>query len=279
MEKRKGVVVCSFLLAFGNPAFSEAEEIVQLESNSKEEAKKSTHHLSATIGAYSDYLFRGLSFAKHGAVQGCIDYTNDNGIYLGFGYSNVHKDAIYGNTWETDYYAGYTKKVTDDLTVTVGLFNFTYPQKYKFAGQNSNVLEWNTVIQYKNLSLKYSHALTDWFGFNSASLGTTTYRGKLIGHGDTKGTNYTELNYTDKIPNTETNYHLHIGHQIVENYSVYNYTDMSVGISRDFEFAKLKGWNSGISWIMVNAKKDVYIDSSGADLDTDRVFAYIRLTL
>jgi len=279
MEKRKGVVVCSFLLAFGNPAFSEAEEIVQLESNSKEEAKKSTHHLSATIGAYSDYLFRGLSFAKHGAIQASIDYTNDNGIYLGFGYSNVHKDAIYGNTWETDYYAGYKKTFSNDFSVTVGLFNFTYPQKYKFLGQNSNVLEWNTVIQYKNLGFKYSRSLTDWFGYNTASQGEATYRGRPVGHGSSKGSNYTELNYTDKIPNTETNYHLHIGHQIVENYSVANYTDMSVGVNRDFEFAKLKGWNAGVSWIMVNAKKDWNVDRTGDDLDTDRLFAYVRLTM
>jgi uncharacterized protein (TIGR02001 family) len=256
-----------------------AEDVTKAGSENKEEEKNSPHHLSGTIGAYSDYLFRGLSFAKHGAVQATIDYNHDNGVYFGFGYSNVHKDAIYGNTWETDYYAGYKKTFTDDFAITVGLFNFTYPQKYKFVGQNSNVLEWNAVIEYKNFSIKYSHALTDWFGYNTASLGTTTYRGKPVGSGDSKGTNYTELNYTDKLLDTETNYHLHIGHQIVRNYSVADYTDMSVGISRSFEFAKLKGWNAGISYIMVNTREGWYVDSGGDDLDKNRLFGYIRLTM
>lgn len=279
MEKGKSVLVCSLLLMLGSVSACAVEENMQFEQDGETgTSEQSPHHFSATIGAYTDYLFRGLSFAKHGAVQGTIDYTHDSGFYLGFGYSNVHKDAIYGNTYETDYYTGFRKAFTDDFAVTVGLFNFTYPQKYKYVGQNSNVLEWLAMIDYKNFNIKYSQALTDWFGYNTKSLGTATYRGKLVGHGSSKGTDYIEVNYTDKIPNTETSFHLHIGHQIVKNYSVANYTDMSVGVSRDFEFAGLKGWNAGLSYIMTNTKKDWYIDSSGDDLDRSRFFGYIRHT-
>ncbi|MGP1716011.1 MAG: TorF family putative porin [Methylophilus sp.] len=278
MEKSKKVIVCSLFLTFGGISTAVAEEVVQRENENKGELKSSPHHWSLTTGLYSDYLFRGLSFAKHGQFYGSIDYSHDSGLYAGFGYGTVHKDAVYGNTYETDYYVGWRKEITPDFALTGEIFNFTYPQGYTFNGQNSDVVELILKADYKGLNVKYYRALTDWFGYNTASLGTTEYRGKLVGHGDSKGTNYIDINYTDKIPNTDTNYHLHIGRQVVENYSVADYVDMSVGISRSFEFAGSKGWNTGLSYIHSNTKKGWYVDASGDDLDKSRFFFYVRHT-
>jgi len=278
MEKSKGIIVCSFLLAFGGSSVALAEEVIQRDNEEQSGAKSSPHHWSMTAGAYSDYLFRGLSFAKHGQFYASIDYSHDSGFYAGFGYGTVHRDAVYGNTYETDYYVGYRKAITEDLAITGEIFNFTYPQGYTFTGENSDVVEMILKVDYKGLNVKYYQALTDWFGYNTNSLGTTTYRGKPVGHGSSRGTNYIDVNYTGKVPTTDTNYNIHIGHQVVENYSVGNYTDMSVGISRAFEFAGSKGWNAGISYIHSITKKGWYVDASGDDLDKSRFYGYIKHT-
>jgi uncharacterized protein (TIGR02001 family) len=47
-------------------------------------APASPHTLTANVGLYSDYLFRGVSYAKgQGAIQGGFDYSHSSGIYLG----------------------------------------------------------------------------------------------------------------------------------------------------------------------------------------------------
>lgn len=282
----KGVIVCSLLLTVGVIPTVMAEEVVQAENDKKMELKTtSPHHLTHTVGILSDYLFRGLSFAKRGAFQTSIDYNHDNGLYAGFAYGTVHKDSVFGATYETDYYVGYRKAFTDDFAITGEIFNFTFPQGYEIKdgnglnGQNADVVEAILKVDYKGFNFKYFHSLTNWFGWNTKSLSyLTDSNGNSIGDGSTKGSHYFDFNYTGKLPTTDANYHLHIGRQVVNNYSVYDYTDMSVGISRSFEFAGSKGWTAAMSYIHLITNKGWYIDAAGDDLDESRFYGYVKHT-
>ena len=61
--------------------------------------------LSANLGVYSDYRFRGISQTDEGpALQGSLDWSHDSGVYLGTWASNVDfADADV----EVDLYGGY----------------------------------------------------------------------------------------------------------------------------------------------------------------------------
>ncbi len=62
--------------------------------------------LIATLGAVSDYRFRGISQTDEDpALQGSVDWAHENGIYLGLWGSNVD---FFDADVEVDAYGGYT---------------------------------------------------------------------------------------------------------------------------------------------------------------------------
>lgn len=239
----------------------------------------SPHHVTTNFGFYSDYLFRGISYARgRGAIQAFIDYSHESGLFLGLGATNVHKDAIYGNTLEVDIYGGYSHALTEELVGTVGFLQFYYPDNEKIAGQSANVTELNLALDYRHFTLKYSYSLTDWFGVNGKSYGNTLIGNHMTGDSDSKGSSYVELNYNNALPWYELNVSLHVGHQAVKNYSVADYTDVSVGVNRDFAIADSKGWNAGVSYVYTDANDDWYVTSSGYKTGDNKFFGYIKRT-
>jgi len=78
--------------------------------------------LSGNIGVGSNYIWRGMTqTADLSAVSGGIDYSNDNGVYVGTWTSNLG-----GGGEEVDLYGGYGFKAgTADLDV--GLISYEYP--------------------------------------------------------------------------------------------------------------------------------------------------------
>jgi len=87
------------------------------------DAPAATPFITATtnINLVSDYRFRGIdqTWGKP-AVQGGADLTLANGIYAGVWASNVSGNSYSGGSLETDWYAGYNGKFSDDFGYTVG---------------------------------------------------------------------------------------------------------------------------------------------------------------
>ena len=278
-RKAAGCLIAATLL--GLSAYVQADETGMTARDAAIEAGgESPHHLSGNVGVYSDYLFRGISYAHgHVTAQAAIDYVHDSGFFVGMAYTGVNKDSIYGNTYEIDLYGGYQTTFANGLTLTTGLMEYYYPQNKEYAGQSPNVTEVNVALDYRQFNLKYSHSLTDWFGANTVSVGNTMIGRHMTGEGDSKGSHYIEASYVTQLPGTDINCVFHVGHQVVRNYHVADYTDYSIGINKDFSVGSLKGWNAGLSYVMVDANDDWYVANDGYKTAQNKFFGYIRLSM
>jgi len=240
-------------------------------------APASPHTLTANVGFFTDYIFRGISYARErGAVQGGFDYSHANGLYAGVWGSNVSSDvlAIQGNTMEIDLYGGYVHQINPDLSINVGVLQFYYPTNKRdpvlFAG-NSNTTELNAAVTYKYFTLKHSYVASKFFGF-----------------ADTQGSGYTEFNANYPVSQVAgLNLTAHVGHQFLAgsgvlgaglSNSVYDYTDWQVGVNKDFSVASSAGWNAGLSYIDTNADSSLWVYSDGFKSGESKVLGYIKRT-
>jgi uncharacterized protein (TIGR02001 family) len=240
----------------------------------EEAATVSPHTLTTNIGFFTDYTFRGLSLAREiGAVQGGIDYSHSSGLYLGAWATNINKDAFYGDTVELDIYGGYVHKLADQLSLNVGFLEYFYPDSdhpvsgHGEKGGSPNTTELHAALTYKYFTLKHSYAVTDLFGNN------------FRGNGSSRGSGYTELNMNYKLPVADLNLVMHVGRQVVQNYTHLNYTDWLVGVNKDFSMAGSTGWNVGVNYSTTNADDDFYVDSGGWEVGNNRFVAYIKRTM
>jgi uncharacterized protein (TIGR02001 family) len=235
----------------------------------------SPHSFSANIGIYGQYVFRGITYTnERPALQGGFDYAHSSGVYLGVWGSNVDKDALYGNTLEIDIYGGYAHQITQDIGVNVGFLQFYYPDNNHpnfGAGtdESPNTTELNAAATWKWFTLKYSYAVSDFFGLNSKSLGD--------GKGSSRGSDYTELNFNYTLP-YDINLALHAGRQTVEGRSVADYTDYLVGVNKNFSIAGSTGWNAGVNFTSTNARRSWYVDGKGSYTGDDHVILFLKRT-
>lgn len=194
----------------------------------------------------TEYRFRGIdqTFGKP-AIQGGFDYSHDSGVYLGNWNSNVSQGAGYpGGNIEMDFYGGW-KKTFGDFGLDLGALYYYYPGSdaslLGAANPHSTKTNSGTVHNtdvyiggtWKWISIKWSHAITDYFLMP-----------------DTSGANYYDLS---------ANYDLgsgwgvngHVGWLKVPSYTEMNYTDYKLGVTKD-----LSGWVIGAAYVGTNAKGD-----------------------
>lgn len=250
----------------------------------------SPHTVTTNVGVFTDYIFRGISYNHgKGAVQGGIDYSHSSGFFAGIWGSNVGSDAnaIQGNTVEMDIYAGYVHQFTPDLSINLGVLQFYYPNGKRlpaaYAG-SSDTTELNAAVTYKYFTLKHSYVATKWFGYY-----------------DSEGSGYTEFNVNYPVPQVAgLNFALHVGHQYVAgtgaydvaqagnpavtSNSLYDYTDWSIGVNKDFSIAGGTGYNAGLTYIDTDAKATgpggfaAYTWTDGFKPGEEKVLAYIKRT-
>ena len=102
-------------------------------------------------------------------------------------------------------------------------------------------------MSYDWLTLKYSHALSDYFGANEDTYGglapvidrhgnTDSSQALPTDRGDSRGPGYIELNASFEVMD-KTTLGLHAGHLAVKNYGELSYTDYKISIARDFGWA------------------------------------------
>ena len=93
----------------------------------QETAAAPAYTISANVGLFSQYIFRGISYTQEKpAVQGGFDLAHESGAYLGVWGTNVSDLALSNATGEIDVYGGFAKTI-DDWTVDVGFLQFIFP--------------------------------------------------------------------------------------------------------------------------------------------------------
>ncbi len=195
-----------------------------------------------TVGAVSDYLYRGIS-QTHGkpAVQGGATYTDPSGLYANLWGSNITwvKDALGKGSTEIDASAGYKNSFGDSkLGYDVGYYTYNYPgygatnvatANGSFIG-NPNTQELYGALNYdlgnnNSLQVKYSYATSayfmGWYNINTAQ--------------NSKGSGYLEFNGSFDMGNG-WGLTAHAGHQSVANWGYANYSDVNVGVTKDVGF-------------------------------------------
>jgi len=205
--------------------------------------------ITGNFSIVSDYRFRGISQSyKQPAVQGGIDFTHSSGAYLGTWMSSVSGNSYTnGASLEWDMYGGYRGTIVGDFGYDVGALYYYYPSAhYNDNGKTKyNTLEAYGALTYKWASLKYSHAVTNFFGAKTETAGA-------FGSGDSKGSGYLDL--SANIPLAEKlTFNAHLGHQSVRHYTKMAYTDWKAGVTYD-----LSGWQLGAAVVGTNARDEAY---------------------
>lgn len=197
--------------------------------------------LSYNVGAVTDYRYRGISQTRHKpALQGGADFAHKSGLYLGTWASTIKwiKDAGGDAPVELDVYGGY-KGSAGAVGYDVGLLRYQYPRHDLAISPNTT--EVYGAATFGVATLKYSHAVTNLFGF-----------------GDSKNSYYVDASATFDLGN---GYSLvpHAGYQKVKNNDAFSYSDFSLTVAKDFG----NGWSASLAAVGTDASHQHYVTPTG----------------
>lgn len=197
--------------------------------------------LSFNVGAVSDYRYRGISQSRlKPAVQGGFDYADKSGFYVGAWGSSIKwiKDAGGDANMELDLYGGY-KGAVGDVAYDVGFLRYEYPSNKLAVSANTN--EVYGAVTLGPATLKYSHAVSNLFGFT-----------------DSKNSYYLDLSASfdlgegfSLVP--------HVGYQSVKNNSAFSYTDYALTLGKDLG----NGLSATAAVVGTDADKALYVTPAG----------------
>ena len=200
-------------------------------------AAKPDNEVSFNVGIDSEYRYRGVSQSRFKpAYSAGIDYVNNpSGIYLGAWGSTIKwiedNGATDGNL-EIDVYGGKRGELTPEVAYDVGGLYYWYPKNTYgdiacnalYCSSNANTFELYGKVSTGPYYFKYSHSLTDLFGWETATKQGTS--------------NSQYFDFGADFPLAD-GYILnaHVGYQRVANLSAANFTDYKLGLTKDFGFA------------------------------------------
>lgn len=202
--------------------------------------------LSFNVGAVSDYRYRGITQSRlKPAVQGGVDYADKSGFYVGAWGSSIKwiKDAGGDSNFELDLYGGY-KGAVGDVSYDVGFLRYEYSGNKlgNVAGfANANTNEVYGAATYGPATLKYSHAVSNLFGFV-----------------DSKNSYYVDLSATFDLG---SGFSLvpHVGYQSIKNNAPASYTDYSLTLGKDLG----NGLSATAAVVGTDADKALYYTPEG----------------
>lgn len=180
-----------------------------------------TSPIAANVTLASEYVYRGISQTwEKPAIQGGFDYAHSSGLYVGVWGSNISwlEDigASASSSVEIDLYGGYKGKVNDDFSYDVGFLRYQYPGEFAAGFNSPNTNELYVAGTWKMLTLKYSYALSDLFGYV-----------------DSDGSQYIDASASFDL-GAGFALGAHVGRQLIKNNSAYDYTDWKLGLTKDF---------------------------------------------
>lgn len=231
------------------------------------DAPTSPHTLTANVGLYSQYVFRGLTQTNEDpAIQGGFDYSHSSGFYLGTWASNISwlkentttaagVSGTYrsGGSLELDFYGGF-KGTVGDFGYDVGLLYYYYPGDVNNAVNplfnEADTLEAYVAASWKWFTIKYSHSITD----------------ETFGVGDSSGTSYLDFSAAFPLGDTGLTLGAHYGIQDfsgrdpinspgVSNDELYSYDDYKISLTYDLGKAgkTFSGMTVGVAYSDTNS--------------------------
>jgi uncharacterized protein (TIGR02001 family) len=238
-------------------------------------AEDSPHTLTANVGLYSQYVFRGLAQGhEKPAIQGGADYSHASGFYAGTWLSNVSwfpdTNAGNSNSLEWDLYGGFRKSWDNGFTGDVGYLRYEYPGSYPALPAGTvkpNTDEAYVAVGWKWASLKYSYAFSNLFGVE-----------------DSEGSDYLDLTVTVPLNDRFTAV-AHAGQQKFKgasayavlqgttNDDLYSYEDYRATINAGLG----QGWTASLTYTTTTAK-DAGYTVLGKNLGDDQVVVGIART-
>ena len=219
--------------------------------------------LSFNVGAFSDYRYRGISQTRlKPAIQAGIDYAIPGGFYVGAWASNIKwiKDAGGDASVEIDLYGGYKGEIAKDVTFDVGVLTYQYP-KNKLA-TSANTTEIYGAVSFGPATLKYSHSVSNLFGFT-----------------DSKNSGYLEAVASFDV-GSGVMLAPHLGYQRVAGNSDFSYTDYSLTVSYDLEGFVLSAAVVGAKTKTISANPNgyAYYSPAGKDLGKTGLVVGVKKT-
>ena len=220
------------------------------------EDKKPDHEVSFNASVVSDYRYRGISQTRlKPALQGGADYVNNpSGFYAGTWLSTIKwiKDVPGGDSSiEWDIYGGKRGEIVEGVSYDVGFLRYQYPSNN--LNPSANTSEIYGQVGYGPAYIKYSHSLTNLFGFV-----------------DSKRSGYLDIGANVELGEGLV-LNLHAGHQKVKNNSPFSYTDWKVGVTKDF------GIVIG-ALAVIGTNNDNYVGPNGKNLGNNRLVATVSKT-
>ena len=198
--------------------------------------------LSFNAAVTSDYRYRGISQSRlQAALQGGVDYAHDpTGFYVGAWASTIKwtSDAGGEGHVELDIYGGKRGQITEFWSYDVGVLTYVYAGnglKHVPGFANADTTEIYGQLGYGPATLKYSHSVTNLFGFV-----------------DSRNSGYLDFSANVDIGNGFT-LNLHAGRQKVRNNGAADYSDWKAGVTRDLGFASLQ-----LAGVGTNASRTAY---------------------
>jgi len=238
-----------------------------------------SHGWSANIGLFSDYLFRGISQTSGGpAIQGGFDYSYDAGpvnLYAGTWASNISwledSGSYTQSNLEVDFYGGVDGTFGhSDFGYDAGIHYYYYPGSRNPGAVSANTTEVYTALSWKWLTVKYSYALSDYFGTRDASGASSA------------GTTYVEFSASYPLSTTGFEVSAHYGILDIDGNHPPDtdpgYNDWNIGAaytvqSTVFKDTRLGAFFSGT----ININRIVYT-TEGRDSAENRFVFYVTKT-
>lgn len=230
-------------------------------------AADSPHSLSANVGIYSDYVFRGISqTGGDPAIQGGLDYSHSSGFYLGTWGSNVgwledFQGYDSGNV-EIDVYGGFRGDIgKTGLTFDVGAIQYIYPGDRPSGITKADTTEIYGALGWKWFTVKYSYYVSD----------------EVFGFANADGSDY--LSIAASVPVGETGLTLGAswGTFKFENNGNQDYEDWSVSAAYDLGSAikVAEGVTVGVKYTDTNADRNFWTDGNNKFLGDSTTTVWI----
>lgn len=233
------------------------------------EPAPSPHTITANVGLYSNYVFRGISqTGGDPAIQGGLDYSHSSGFYLGTWASNVGWIEDYqlytsGNV-EIDLYGGFRGDIGQTgLTFDVGAIQYIYPGK-RGAAVDADTSELYAALGWKWFTVKYSYYVSD----------------EVFGFANADGSDYLAVSASVPVGETGLTLGASWGTFKFENNGAQDYDDWKV--SAAYDMGKIssvtKGMTLGVAYTDTNATRGVWTDANGKFLGKDTTTVWVSKT-
>ena len=211
--------------------------------------------VSGTVSLVSEYMSRGFHINwNKPALQGSLDFVHNNGWYASLWGSQVDDNFYANGSVEIDVLAGLRENLNEKLSYDIGIGAYFYPsanwgrvKPSPWPAGRYDTVEATFGISYDWLNIKYSHTLTDYYGYDSRTVPVMVYNSGVLGGvksgENTRGSGYLEVNANVDIGEGLT-LGLHAAKQSVANSKQLDYSDYRAGLTKSLP----KGWAASLNY-------------------------------